>query len=48
MNLILIFPLNDDSKMIQSEDSAEVIVNQLKLNPRVYVKTASFIATNPF
>ncbi len=39
---------NNDSKFIQAEDIAEFIVDQLKLNPRVYVKTASFIATNPF
>ncbi|MEK3937203.1 3-ketoacyl-ACP reductase [Sporosarcina sp. FSL W7-1349] len=39
---------NDDAKLIQAEDIAEVIVNQLKLNPRIYTKTASFIATNPF
>ncbi|WP_153730968.1 3-ketoacyl-ACP reductase [Sporosarcina obsidiansis] len=39
---------NDDSKLIQAEDIAEVIVNQLKLNPRIYVKTAGFIATNPY
>lgn len=39
---------NDDSKMNQSEDFAGVIVNQLKLNPHVYVKTPSFNATNPF
>jgi 3-oxoacyl-[acyl-carrier protein] reductase len=39
---------NNDSKFMQAEDIAEVIVNQLKLNPRIYVKTASFIATNPY
>ncbi|MFS0575772.1 3-ketoacyl-ACP reductase [Sporosarcina sp. 179-K 3D1 HS] len=39
---------NDDSKLIQPEDIAEIIVNQLKLHPRIYTKTASFIATNPF
>ncbi|REB05593.1 3-ketoacyl-ACP reductase [Sporosarcina sp. BI001-red] len=39
---------NDDTKLIQAEDIAEIIVNQLKLHPRVYVKTASFIATNPY
>ncbi|MEO3945809.1 3-ketoacyl-ACP reductase [Gorillibacterium sp. CAU 1737] len=39
---------NDESKFIQPEDLAEFIVDQLKLNPRVYIKTASFIATNPF
>ncbi|SOC39316.1 3-ketoacyl-ACP reductase [Ureibacillus acetophenoni] len=39
---------NDESKIMQPEDIAEFIVNQLKLNPRIYVKTASFIATNPF
>nr|WP_106781947.1 3-ketoacyl-ACP reductase [Lysinibacillus timonensis] len=39
---------NNESKIMQPEDIAEFIVNQLKLNPRIYVKTASFIATNPF
>jgi len=39
---------NNESKFMQPEDIAEFIVNQLKLNPRIYVKTASFIATNPF
>mgnify|MGYP002733947869 FL=1 len=39
---------NNESKFMQPEDIAEFIVNQLKLNPRVYVKTASFIATNPY
>jgi len=39
---------NDESKLMQPEDIAEIIVNQLKLNPRIYVKTASFIATNPY
>lgn len=39
---------NNDSKFMQPEDIAEIIVNQLRLNPRIYVKTASFIATNPY
>ena len=39
---------NNESKFMQPEDIAEFIVSQLKLNPRVYVKTASFIATNPY
>jgi len=39
---------NNDAKYMQAEDIAEIIVNQLKLNPRIYVKTASVIATNPF
>ncbi|MBM6998211.1 putative oxidoreductase [compost metagenome] len=39
---------NNDSKFVQPEDLAEFIVSQLKLSQRVYVKTASFIATNPF
>ncbi len=38
----------NDAKYIQPEDIAEFIVDQLKINPRMYVKTASFIATNPF
>jgi|SRR5690606_12784497 len=39
---------NNDSKYMQAEDIAEVIVHQLKLNPRIYVKNATMIATNPF
>ncbi|WP_332649555.1 3-ketoacyl-ACP reductase [Lysinibacillus sp. 54212] len=39
---------NDESKFMQPEDIAELIVSQLKLNPRIYVKTASVIATNPY
>ena len=39
---------NNDQKYIQPEDIAEVIVSQLKLNQRIYVKTASLLATNPF
>lgn len=39
---------NNDSKFIQPEDLAEFIVDQLKINPRMYIKSASFIATNPF
>jgi 3-oxoacyl-[acyl-carrier protein] reductase len=39
---------NNESKYMQPEDIAEFIVNQLKLNPRMYVKTASFVATNPY
>lgn len=39
---------NNDSKFIQSEDLAEFIVSQLKLHPRVYIKSAGFLATNPF
>ncbi|WP_042461334.1 3-ketoacyl-ACP reductase [Neobacillus dielmonensis] len=39
---------NNDQKYMQPEDIAEVIVNQLKLHPRIYVKTASLLATNPF
>ncbi|MBA9084948.1 hypothetical protein FHR92_001410 [Fontibacillus solani] len=34
--------------LARSEDIAEFIVSQLKLHPRVYVKTASMIAINPF
>ncbi|WP_040287459.1 3-ketoacyl-ACP reductase [Sporosarcina koreensis] len=39
---------NDTSKTIQPEDIAEMVVSQLKLHPRVYTKTATLIATNPF
>jgi 3-oxoacyl-[acyl-carrier protein] reductase len=44
LNLI---PEKDD-KYMQPEDIAELIVAQLKLNQRVYIKTASVLATNPF
>ncbi|WP_077212903.1 3-ketoacyl-ACP reductase [Bacillus dakarensis] len=49
--------LADDSSLIpegkhdqymQPEDLAEYIVSQLKLNQRMYIKTASLINTNPF
>ncbi|MCM3569506.1 3-ketoacyl-ACP reductase [Neobacillus mesonae] len=39
---------NNNEKYMQPEDIAEFIVSQLKLHPRIYVKTASFLATNPF
>ncbi|MDY0407460.1 3-ketoacyl-ACP reductase [Virgibacillus soli] len=39
---------NDDEKYMQPEDIAEFIIAQLKLHPRIYLKTASLIATNPF
>lgn len=39
---------NNDEKYMQPEDIAEVIVSQLKLHPRIYIKTASMLATNPF
>lgn len=35
-------------QFMQPEDIAEFIVSQLKLNARIYVKTASLLATNPF
>ncbi|MCK1996998.1 3-ketoacyl-ACP reductase [Psychrobacillus psychrodurans] len=35
-------------QFMQPEDIAEFIVSQLKLNTRIYVKTASLLATNPF
>lgn len=38
----------NDEKYMQPEDIAEFIISQLKLNRRVYVKTASILATNPF
>ncbi len=34
-------------KVAQPEDLAELIVSQLKLNPRVFVKTAGLWSTNP-
>lgn len=39
---------NNENKYMQPEDIAEFIVSQLKLHPRIYVKTASVIATNPY
>lgn len=39
---------NNDEKYMQPEDIAEIIVAQLKLHPRIYIKTASMLATNPF
>lgn len=39
---------NNDEKYMQPEDIAEIIVSQLKLHPRIYIKTASMLATNPF
>ncbi|MFC4797764.1 3-ketoacyl-ACP reductase [Neobacillus sp. GCM10023253] len=39
---------NNDEKYMQPEDIAEFIVAQLKLHPRIYVKTAGILATNPF
>lgn len=42
-----LIPENDE-KYMQPEDIAELIVSQLKLNQRVYIKAASILATNPF
>lgn len=39
---------NNEDKYMQPEDIAEFIVSQLKLHPRVYIKAASLLATNPF
>lgn len=39
---------NNDDKYMQPEDIAEIIISQLKLHPRIYIKTASMLATNPF
>ncbi len=38
---------NNAEKLIQPEDFAELIIAQLKLNRRVFVKEASLYATNP-
>ena len=43
-----LIPDGKEEKYIQPEDIAEFIVSQLKLNPRVYVKTASLLGTNPY
>ncbi|MED3551052.1 3-ketoacyl-ACP reductase [Cytobacillus praedii] len=38
----------NEEKYMQPEDIAEFVVSQLKLHPRIYVKTATLIGTNPF
>lgn len=38
---------DNEDKLIHPEDFAELIVSQLKLNRRVFVKEASLFATNP-
>jgi 3-oxoacyl-[acyl-carrier protein] reductase len=38
---------DNEDKLIHPEDFAEMIVSQLKLNRRVFVKDASMFATNP-
>lgn len=38
---------NNEDKLIHPEDFAELIIAQLKLNRRVFVKEASLFATNP-
>ncbi|MGI8635044.1 MAG: SDR family NAD(P)-dependent oxidoreductase, partial [Segetibacter sp.] len=38
---------NNEDKLIHAEDFAELIVAQLKLNRRVFVKETSLFATNP-
>ena len=37
----------DPEKVMHPEDFAELIIAQLKLNPRVFVKEASIFSTNP-
>lgn len=43
-----LIPEGKEEKYIQPEDIDEFIVSQLKLHPRIYVKTASLLGTNPF
>src|SRR5699024_3012556 len=38
---------SDEENVIQAEDMAELMVAQLKLNKRVFVKTAGLWTTNP-
>lgn len=38
---------NNEDRMMQPEDFAELIISQLKLNRRVFVKDASIWSTNP-
>ncbi|WP_042354146.1 3-ketoacyl-ACP reductase [Bacillus rubiinfantis] len=35
-------------KYMQPADLAEFVISQLKLHPRIYVKTATLLGTNPF
>ena len=37
----------DEKDVLQAEDLAELIVSTLKLNPRVFVKSAGLWTTNP-
>lgn len=41
-------PEGKEERYMHPEDLAEFIVAQLKLNQRMYIKTASLINTNPF
>jgi 3-oxoacyl-[acyl-carrier protein] reductase len=34
-------------KVMQPEDLAEIIVSQLKLHPRIFIKSAGMWSTNP-
>jgi 3-oxoacyl-[acyl-carrier protein] reductase len=38
---------NNEEKLMHPEDLAELIISQLKLNRRVFVKDASIWSTNP-
>jgi len=38
----------NEEKYMQPDDIAEFVVSQLKLHPRIYVKAATLIGTNPF
>ncbi|MBP2240567.1 3-oxoacyl-[acyl-carrier protein] reductase [Cytobacillus eiseniae] len=38
----------NEEKYMQPEDIAEFVVSQLQLHPRIYVKTATLLGTNPF
>lgn len=38
----------NEEKYMQPEDIAKFVVSQLKLHPRIYVKNATLIGTNPF
>lgn len=38
----------DEEKVMHPEDFAELIIAQLKLHPRIFVKEASIFSTNPF
>jgi len=43
-----LIPEDKVDQYMHPDDLAEYIVSQLKLDPRIYIKTASLLNTNPF